>query len=92
MNENLCMGCMRDKGEEEVCPFCGYSDEAPRFPSYLAPRTVVNNRYIVGKVLSYNGESVTYIGYDVIGERKVKVHEYFPDTLVTRGEDGKSVQ
>ncbi len=91
MNENLCMGCMRDKGEEEVCPFCGYSDEAPRFPSYLAPRTVVNNRYIVGKVLSYNGESVTYIGYDVIGERKVKVHEYFPDTLVTRGEDGKSV-
>lgn len=91
MNENLCMGCMRDKGEEEVCPFCGYSDAAPRFPSYLAPRTVINNRYIVGKVLSYNGESVTYIGYDVIGERKVKVHEYFPDTLVTRGEDGKSV-
>ena len=91
MNENLCMGCMRDKGEEEVCPFCGYSDAAPRFLSYLAPRTVINNRYIVGKVLSYNGESVTYIGYDVIGERKVKVHEYFPDTLVTRGEDGKSV-
>lgn len=52
---------------------------------------MINNRYIVGKVLSYNGESVTYIGYDVIGERKVKVHEYFPDTLVTRGEDGKSV-
>lgn len=91
MNENLCMGCMRDKGEEEVCPFCGYSDTSPRFPSYLAPRTVINNRYVVGKVLSYNGESVTYIGYDVIGERKVKVHEYFPDTLVTRGEDGKSV-
>lgn len=91
MNENLCMGCMRDKGEEEVCPFCGYSDTSPRFPTYLAPRTVINNRYIVGKVLSYNGESVTYIGYDVIGERKVKVHEYFPDTLATRGEDGKSV-
>lgn len=91
MHENLCMGCMKDKGEEEVCPFCGYSDGAPRFPSYLAPRTVINNRYIVGKVLSYNGESVTYIGYDAIGERKVKVHEYFPDTLATRGEDGKSV-
>lgn len=91
MNENLCMGCMRDKGEAEVCPFCGYSDASPRFPSYLPPHTVINNRYIVGRVLSYNGESVTYIGYDVIGERKVKVHEYFPDTLVTRGEDGKSV-
>ena len=61
--------------------FAGYSDTSPRFPSYLAPRTVINNRYVVGKVLSYNGESVTYIGYDVIGERKV--HEYFPDTLVT---------
>lgn len=91
MNEHLCMGCMKDKGDEEVCPYCGYSDSAAHFASYLAPRTVIDNRYVVGKVLCYNGESVTYIGYDVIGERKVKVCEYFPDTLAARGADGKTV-
>ena len=91
MNNNLCMGCMKDKGKSEICPFCGYSDDAQFYSSYLAPHTLINERYIIGVVISYNGESVTYLGYDTISDKKVKVTEYFPETLVSRGIDGMTV-
>lgn len=92
MNENLCMGCMENKGELTVCPFCGYSENGPRIQSCLPPRSLIGNRYLVGKVLSYNGEGVTYIGYDTVSDRKVSVREFFPDALVTRAEDGRMVE
>ena len=59
--DHLCMGCMREKGTAKECPFCGYFENAPHLPSYLAPRTVLQKRYLVGKVLDSNGEGVTYI-------------------------------
>ena len=92
MNENLCMGCMENKGELEVCPYCGYSENAPRIQSCLPPRSLIGDRYLIGKVLSYNGEGVTYIGYDTVSERKVSVREFFPDALVTRSADGRTVE
>jgi len=92
MKDNLCMGCMRDKGDSNFCPHCGYSEDANLYPSHLAPRTVINERYIVGKVLCCNGESVTYLGFDTIANRKVKISEYFPETLVSRASDGKGVR
>lgn len=92
MNENLCMGCMENKGELTVCPYCGYSENGPRIQSCLPPRSLIGNRYLVGKVLSYNGEGVTYIGFDTVSDRKVSVREFFPDALVTRAEDGRTVE
>lgn len=91
MKEYLCMGCMEKKGAAEVCPHCGYSENAPRIQTYLAPRTVLGGRYLVGRVLSYNGEGVTYLGHDAVLDRKIEIREYFPDALVTRGSNGRSV-
>lgn len=85
------MGCMEDKGTAAVCPFCGYSENAPRIQTCLPPRSVIGSRYLVGRVLSYNGEGVTYMGYDALKDQKVEIREYFPDTLVTRGPGGQSV-
>lgn len=85
----LCMGCMCDKTYDGPCKLCGYSDDAPCIPSYLVPKTFLNERYIVGKVLSYNGEGAVYIGYDTATGNKVDIKEFMPDTLCTRrrGED-----
>ncbi len=68
----------------EVCRFCGYRVGAPHLPSYLEPGTMLNDRYIVGKLSSYNGESACYIAFDTITETKVTVKEYMPDTLCER--------
>ena len=92
MNETLCMGCMRDRGDAAVCPHCGYEEGAASYASYLPPRTMIDNRYLVGRVLSVNGEGVLYIGFDTMNQRRVDIHEYFPDTLASRDADGRTVR
>lgn len=88
---NLCYGCMSQLEEgAEICPECGYRVGAPHLPSYLAPGVTLNDRYLVGKLRSYNGESADYIAFDKITESKVIVKEYMPDALCTR-EKGTSV-
>ncbi|MBQ8786873.1 MAG: PASTA domain-containing protein [Oscillospiraceae bacterium] len=88
---NLCYGCMNPLEEGmEICPECGYHVGAPHLPSYLAPGVTLNDRYIIGKLKSYNGESAEYIAFDTITETKVTVKEYMPDTLCSR-EKGSSV-
>ncbi len=87
-HKTLCMGCMNGLNGESVCPVCGYSDGTPYNPSYLAPKTVLDGRYIVGKLLSCNGESAVYIGYDNISDEKVFIKEYMPDALCHRSKTG----
>ncbi len=83
--ENLCMGCMREKSEGVAkCIKCGYVDGSPYLPSYLAPKTILKERYLVGKVLSYNGSGATYMGFDLIMNCKVKIREYMPENLAVR--------
>lgn len=86
---NLCYGCMEPIDENaEVCPRCGYHMGAPHLPSYLAPGTMLNDRYMVGKLRGYNGESASYIGFDTITETKVVIKEYMPDPLCKREKGG----
>lgn len=80
----LCMGCMNDKTYDGPCRLCGYSDSDPFIPAYLQPKTLLNGRYIVGRLLSYNGEGAIYIGYDKDAGCKITVKEYMPDTLCSR--------
>lgn len=91
--DNLCMGCMREKNEGVAkCLKCGYVDGAPYLPSYLAPKTELAERYIVGKVLSYNGSGATYMGYDTIMNCKVRIREYMPENLASREKGNPEVK
>jgi len=91
--DNLCMGCMREKNEGVIkCLKCGYVDGSPFLPSYLPPRTVLQERYLVGKVLSYNGSGATYIGFDMIMNCKVKIREYMPENLASREKGNSEVK
>lgn len=86
MGENLklCLGCMEPKSGDGSCPYCGYSDNAPYLPSYIAPGTILNERYLIGKLMKYNGEGALYIAYDSVTNRKITIKEYMPDTLCSR--------
>lgn len=88
--DRLCLGCMKDKEGEKVCPFCGYED-GPQEP-YLPLRTVLQERYTIGKMLSANGESATYLGWDNVLGAPIEIREFFPTTLSGRAADGISVQ
>lgn len=87
LNYKLCMGCMEPKDSDGVCPLCGYSPDVPSLPSYISPGICLNDRYIVGKLLRYNGEGADYIGFDIVTSSKVTIREYMPDTLCSRNKD-----
>ena len=87
----LCMGCMNELDADGHCHYCSYSDDIPHLQSYLAPKTVLDNRYLIGKMLSYNGEGASYICYDMVGKCKCVCREYMPDTLCERESDGLTI-
>ncbi len=80
----LCMGCMRSK-DAPVCPFCGWRDpSSPAAEPYLPPRTLLNGRYLIGRVLGHGGFGITYLGWDTTLNIKIAVKEYFPTGLMAR--------
>ncbi len=84
--ENLCMGCMEDKiSAEEECFHCGYVEGAsPESPLFLTPRTVLEGKYLIGRVLGQGGFGITYLAWDQNLNIKVAIKEYFPQDLASR--------
>ena len=91
-SDNLCMSCMREIGDNKQCPYCGYHADSTQIPPYLPIRTVVANRYLVGKMLEYNGEGATYIGWDLAEKKAVKIREFIPDAFTTRTTSNLNLQ
>lgn len=67
-----------------VCPNCGYDENTPHNPMYIAPGTVLHDRYLVGILLDYNGEGAAYAGHDISTGCRVMLREYMPVNLCTR--------
>ncbi len=80
------MGCMREYDDQfDVCPHCGYAFDTPAKQSYhIPPGSVLQGRYIVGRVLGFGGFGVTYVGKDYLMDRKVAIKEYLPSEFATR--------
>lgn len=91
-SDNLCMSCMREIGDSKQCPYCGYHADSTQIPPYLPVRTVIANRYLVGKMLEYNGEGATYIGWDLSEKKAVKIREFIPDSFTARTTSNLTLQ
>lgn len=87
--KNLCMGCMQPlEKNASACPHCGYPAGGVNPPEYLKVRTVLNDRYLVGRVLEIGGDSAVYIGYDRSDGSVVTLREFFPAGICAREESG----
>lgn len=83
--EKLCMGCMKELEQPGVCPHCGYQADATMAEGhYLKPYSILNGKYLVGRVLGEGGFGITYIGYDLNLEMPVAIKEFYPNGFVTR--------
>ena len=90
--ENLCMGCMEEKGDKEVCPLCGYQENSSEEPSVFLPsRTILAEKYSIGRVLGQGGFGITYLAWDINLDIKIAVKEFFPQGLVSRGSVSQDV-
>ena len=91
--KRLCMGCMHEYDDKyNICPFCGYVYGTPAKEAYhLSPGYILNDKYIIGKVLGFGGFGITYIAFDKILEQRVAIKEYMPGEFSTRMPEQKTV-
>ena len=84
---HVCYGCFKEKEPGTVCPKCGFNESSER--AYLAVPlgTILDGRYLIGKVLGVGGFGITYLGYDLTLDYKVAVKEYMPSGFATRADD-----
>ena len=89
--ERICYGCFQDKEPGLICPHCGFDQQEEQPYLALPLGTLLNGRYMLGKVLGIGGFGITYLGYDLTLEIKVAVKEYMPSSVATRHADRYSV-
>ncbi|SCY83592.1 hypothetical protein SAMN02910292_03134, partial [Lachnospiraceae bacterium XBB2008] len=57
----LCMGCMQELDDNvKFCRLCGYKLGTPNSSRGLQPQTILNGKYLVGKVIGEGGFGITY--------------------------------
>ena len=79
-----CFGCMEET-TGYPCSRCGYDPEKRPAQAYaLRPGTILKGKYVVGVLLGQGGFGITYIGWDLVADRKVAIKEYFPSGQVSR--------
>ena len=84
--EKLCLRCMRKIGNNTSCPYCRDESNKPQKEPYLPLKTVVGGKYLIGKVISSNGEGSTYNAFDLQAKKPVTLRELYPKGLLSRGE------
>ena len=89
--ERVCFGCFQEKEPGSVCPHCGFREDEEQPYLALPLGTLLNGRYMLGKVLGVGGFGITYLGYDLTLEIKVAIKEYMPSAIATRNADRYNV-
>ncbi|MEI6260157.1 MAG: serine/threonine-protein kinase, partial [Deltaproteobacteria bacterium] len=88
----LCPGCFKPKENIRLCEHCGFDDGATQSSLVLPLRTILNNQYVVGRVLgSPGGFGITYLGWDVHLQTRVAIKEFLPREYAMRETDRLSV-
>ncbi len=81
-----CPNCMQAlQNGEDTCPYCGFDINGyEERTSCLKPFTVLENKYMLGRVLGVGGFGITYIGWDLNLQTYIAIKEYFPESLASR--------
>lgn len=86
MNENnhICLNCMKTLDADSACPFCGYDNHEVQTYPYLPGRTVLANRYLIGRMLGKTSDCVLYMAFDLNQKCPIIIREFFPQGLTNR--------
>ncbi len=84
---SICPNCF-NQVDTFVCPHCGYDqNNAKKFEGTLFPETILNARYLVGRVLGKGGFGVTYLAKDLATGKNVAIKECMPENYSYRAPD-----
>ena len=84
-DRRFCYRCMEEYDmDQHICPHCGFDETTPHNANFIAPGTILRERYLIGVLTDYNGEGASYIGVDLSTGCKIKLREYMPAIFCTR--------
>lgn len=89
--DNLCMNCFKELTDGSVCEACGYDNDSPVDIIYLRPGTILEDRYVVGKLVEHESDAAVYMGYDLELDEVVTVREFLPKGIAVRLEGNLDV-
>lgn len=84
MEQRYCYGCMKPKTQSPICEHCGFDERTQNAPHQLPIGMLLQNQYVIGRVLGQGGFGITYIGWDRHLAIPVAIKEYFPSGVVHR--------
>ncbi len=83
--EKLCPNCFQKLTNESRCSHCGYDlINRKKFSGVLPEFTLLNNRYLIGRVLGRGGFGITYIALDNQYGKLCAIKEYMPSEYSKR--------
>lgn len=84
--KSFCINCMNEISVgADFCPHCGHRvNDYIMNQRALKPLTILNGKYLVGKVLGEGGFGITYLGMDLVLNHKVAIKEFFPSQFASR--------
>lgn len=90
--DNLCMNCFDKLTQGSVCPNCDFdNDDLQADMMYLQPKSILNDRYVIGTVVCHDSDAVVYMAYDMQLEAKVNIREFLPKGIANRLEGNNDV-
>lgn len=88
----ICPNCF-SRVYSDTCSHCGYNQsKAKKYENVLPPQTILNARYLLGKVLGKGGFGVTYIAKDLKEDKVVAIKECMPEVYSYRDSSNKIYQ
>lgn len=92
MRYDRCPNCMKAlEGDVDKCPYCEFEiANYKERPTCLRPFTVLQNKYMIGRVIGVGGFGITYIGWDMNLQTYIAIKEYYPESFVTRDTQGEN--
>lgn len=83
---------MEGLNNSNICPNCGWTiDNKPESNLHLSPGSVLQNKYLIGKVIGQGGFGITYIAWDLNLNLKLAIKEFLPVSMAHRAADRSTV-
>ena len=87
-----CYSCMAIMDGAALCPSCGWQSGCEQDNTlYLPQGYVLNNRYLMGKVIGVGGFGIVYVAWDTNLDLRVAVKEFLSKDYVSRSTDHVSL-
>lgn len=85
--QDTCSNCFYPLTGGSVCPVCGHDGaKEKKYTGVLPAFTILNERYLLGRVLGKGGFGITYIARDIITNQMCAIKEYMPAEYSSRKE------